>query len=314
MAEFTTDIGRIIQGDLWKGQTKDKSGNPLVYKTGADAGKPRTNYFFALAIPKKPGEVHWNQTPWGAIIWNTGVAGFPAAASRQNFAWKVIDGDSPSQDDNGVPWNSKPHFPGNWVIRFSGAFAPEVGILSGGVWRVLTDPNSVKCGDYAQVKGEVEFNGDTGGKPGVYMNHKGVKFHAPGEEIKSAAAFNGAAAGFQESAAPVPTGGGAGGFAPPPAASPSYTMTAKANGLTREQFIGNGWTDAQLLEQGYMVASAPAPTQAPAAPPPAAPPPAAPPAAPVRQMTAAANGATYEQMIAAGWTDDLLVQHGMMIG
>jgi hypothetical protein len=33
---------------------------------------------------------------------------------------------------------------------------------------------------------------------------------------------------------------------------------------------------------------------------------------PVRVMTAKANGATYEQMLAAGWNDDLLRQHGMM--
>ena len=29
-------------------------------------------------------------------------------------------------------------------------------------------------------------------------------------------------------------------------------------------------------------------------------------------MTAKAAGATYEAMIGAGWTDALLVQHGMM--
>jgi hypothetical protein len=52
---------------------------------------------------------------------------------------------------------------------------------------------------------------------------------------------------------------------------------------------------------------APALPPAPAAP--AAPPPAAGP-----QMTAAAGGATYAQMIAAGWTDDTLRAHGMMVG
>jgi hypothetical protein len=29
-------------------------------------------------------------------------------------------------------------------------------------------------------------------------------------------------------------------------------------------------------------------------------------------MLPAAQGASYEQMIGAGWTDDLLIQHGMM--
>ena len=30
-------------------------------------------------------------------------------------------------------------------------------------------------------------------------------------------------------------------------------------------------------------------------------------------MTPKAGGATYEQMIAAGWTDALLIQHGHML-
>ena len=41
--------------------------------------------------------------------------------------------------------------------------------------------------------------------------------------------------------------------------------------------------------------------------------PAAPPPPPVHQMTPAANGATYEQMIGLGWTDVTLRQHGMMV-
>ena len=41
-------------------------------------------------------------------------------------------------------------------------------------------------------------------------------------------------------------------------------------------------------------------------------PPAAVVAAPIHQMLPAANGATYDAMIAAGWNDDTLVQNGMM--
>ena len=58
------------------------------------------------------------------------------------------------------------------------------------------------------------------------------------------------------------------------------------------------------------------PPSAPAMSPPTPPVPPAPtaPAAPVQlQMTAAANGATYDQMIAAGWTDDQLIAQGMAI-
>ncbi len=38
-----------------------------------------------------------------------------------------------------------------------------------------------------------------------------------------------------------------------------------------------------------------------------------PPPAPVRTMTALAQGATYEQLIANGWTDALLVSQGLML-
>lgn len=66
-----------------------------------------------------------------------------------------------------------------------------------------------------------------------------------------------------------------------------------------------GWTDAQLHANG-MVDAGPAAPVAPAAPP------AAPPAPPGRTMLPAAGGATYEAMIAAGWTDATLVAQGMM--
>lgn len=57
-----------------------------------------------------------------------------------------------------------------------------------------------------------------------------------------------------------------------------------------------------------------APTPAPNAPTPPVPPVAPVPApAPQNIMTAKANGATYDAMIAAGWTDELLIQQGMMI-
>jgi len=72
------------------------------------------------------------------------------------------------------------------------------------------------------------------------------------------------------------------------------------------------------VEQMFASVAPPVPTPtAPMAPP--VPTPAAPPTAPptpsvaTLQMTTAAGGATYESMIAAGWTDDTLVAQGMAI-
>lgn len=69
-----------------------------------------------------------------------------------------------------------------------------------------------------------------------------------------------------------------------PALPPLKKMTAKAAGATYESFIAQGWTDAQMVGEGYMVLEQPAALPTPPAAPPAAPalptPPVAPTAAP----------------------------------
>ena len=72
--------------------------------------------------------------------------------------------------------------------------------------------------------------------------------------------------------------------------------------------------DQMFATAGAGGATPPAATPPAVAPPPA-PSPAAPPAAPapVRQMTALAAGATYDQFIAQGWDDAGLIQSGYMV-
>ena len=69
--EVLFPIGRMVCGSVYQGNNKDAEGNPLVIKKGPNAGQPRVDYYFAIAIPKG-AETHWNQTPWGQIIY--GVA------------------------------------------------------------------------------------------------------------------------------------------------------------------------------------------------------------------------------------------------
>jgi hypothetical protein len=90
---ITSPVGRIVMGSLYDPSTTDAEGKPLVVKTGPNAGQPRVNYFFALAIPKG-AEPHWAHTPWGQQIWNVGNQAFPNAAQSPAFAWKIEDGDS----------------------------------------------------------------------------------------------------------------------------------------------------------------------------------------------------------------------------
>jgi hypothetical protein len=112
----------------------------------------------------------------------------------------------------------------------------------------------------------------------------------------------------------------------------AFTMTDKAES-TRAEYHAAGWTDEMLIEGEYMLAPVKAKTPPP--PPnkvkPAAPPPPAakaktppPPSkgvkphtailagAPAHVMLPAADGATYEDLIALGWTDETLIEHEMM--
>ena len=145
----------------------------------------------------------------------------------------------------------------------------------------------MKTGDWVQIYGSVADNRNSAGQPaqspGVYLNLEIVALTRPGEEIQARVAVDPRQVGFGNAsipaaalAAPAPAGGGL--LPPAPAAAaPAPVAVAPAVGFA-----------------------------APGAP-------VAPPAAPARQMTAAANGITYEAYLASGWTDALLVQHGMML-
>lgn len=278
---ITTPVGRIIQGSLYKPQTADDAGQPLVYKTGASAGQPRANYFFALAIPKG-AETHWNQTPWGAQLWAEGQTGAAQFFQLPQFAWKIIDGDSPLPDQKGKPWNTKENFPGNWVLRFSGSYAPKIYAQEGGGFVLHQETDFIKPGYYAQVAFSAQCNGDTR-RPGMYLNHSMVCLSGYGPEIVYGPDVKDAGFG----AAPLPAGA-----SPVPVGVQSMPAAAAAPGVVvhpRHEFVQNA------------VGAPPAPPAPPA------------PAAPVRTMTAAANGATYEQYQAAGWSDAQMIAAGLLV-
>jgi hypothetical protein len=208
---FTTPIGRLVWGSVVKAQTKDADNKPMVIKTGPQAGQPTQRYAFGLAIAKGP-ETHWNQTPWGALIWNTAIAAWPQGQTgAPSFAWKVTDGDSQIPNKR----NNKPcdqeGYKGHWILSFSSSFPPKTYNATG------TEPvpaDSIKTGFYVQVAGSVAGN-DSTQNPGVYLNHSMVALAGFGPEIVSgpdptAAGFGaGVAAPAGMSAVPVaglPTG------------------------------------------------------------------------------------------------------------
>lgn len=276
-SNFTSPVGRMVQGDIFKPRTTDQQGNPLTIKSGPNAGQPRSDYFVAVAVPKDSPD--W--PAFKAIIDAEAKAAWPQGQfNSPKFSNKIIDGDG--VDDNGKPNSDKPGFAGCWVVRFSSGFAPTLWARS----KVLpehmrspdpeafvqvTDPSVLKRGYFIRVAGNVAGNNNQQ-SPGLYMNYNMVELVGYGDEIVSGptasqafgapAAAPTVAAPAASAPAPAPTASPTEapapepytGYAEAPAPAPSGPqMTAKANGVTYEAFIAKGWTDETLRANGYLV-------------------------------------------------------------
>ena len=282
---FTTPVGRIVRGNLYEPQDKDLDGRPLVIKNGPDAGKPRKDYFFAIAVPKQ-GEQHWAQTAWGAVIWQTGHAAWPHGQGQApTFAWKIADGDSQVPNSRGKRPCDQEGYRGCWIVHFSGGFPPKIVSADGS--QAIDQSGVVKPGFYVQVNASVRSN-ESSQKPGVYLNHRLVAFTAYGAEIvygpdATEVGFGGAPLPAGASLTPVaamaagaaPAMPGVPGVAPVAPGVPSVAPVAP-------------------VMPGVVVQPSTAFMQAP----------------PQRQMTPKAGAYTYEQFKAAGWPDDALIREG----
>lgn len=314
--ELTFPVGRLVWGAPGKTKDKDSKGKPLTTKSGA----PRIKCDFGVAIPKEGTTTFW-QTPWGATIYQIALACAPhlfdpttrALLPGRKFSFKITDGDSDIPNENGRKPKEQEGYPGNWVVAFGSSFQPRCVRWDNGAW-VDIPPEQIKTGHLVQVAGSVDSNQDTS-KPGVYVNHGLVAHAGIGNEIistgvdPSAAGLNQgfsgqapAAAGPLPGSQPTPAAGlpAAGPLPGAPVSSlPSslpQATPAPAAGLPPTGVVPNA---------GILNVGAPAAPAAPSAPAPDAP--------PMRRMTEAAKGVSYESYKAKNWTDEQLVQHGLMV-
>lgn len=329
-------VGRIVQGDPWEAQEKDAEGNLRVVKTGPNAGQPNPQYFIAVAFPKMlpnptTGVMEPNpdfaqfygvldrmaRTSWPQYFPNGG------ACTLRDFAWKVKDGDSTEVDKKGRRNCDKEGFAGNWIVSFASSYAPKIMQNRGGAFVQVTEAEKhlLKRGYWVRVAGNTSSNESTQ-TPGLYVNFDLVEIIAPGEEIVSGMDPNEAfaqPARLPPGVTAVPAGGApaplpdAAAPASPGAASPAPASPAPAPAPAAAPAPAPAPAAAPAPAPAPAAAPAPAPAPAPAAAP--APPAAAPHAGfiPAPVMTEAAGGVTYEQYKAAGWTDDQLIQGGLMI-
>lgn len=265
--ELLTSVGRLVGGSLYTGQTTDLEGRPKVFKSGKDIGKPRTDYYFGLAIAKGT-EKHWNETTWGKIIYSVGCAAFPGGlANSPSFAWKIIDGDSTVAvgDKQRRPCDREGYI-GHWILNFSSCLcAPDIYNADGS--QLISEPNAVNPGDYIQVYGSVVSN-ESKQNPGVHLNHQMVAFAGYGTRIflgadPKSVGFGNCALPSEASLIPISQGFNPISTSEIPVPKPypdilnipvptAHVMLPKANGITYEQYIATGWTDTLLIQHGMM--------------------------------------------------------------
>lgn len=285
MTQFTL-TGRLLQGDVYRqSQRVDNNGKKVF---NAD-GSPQMQTYFAVGVPK--GDP--NLPTVRAGIESDARGYWPAGESaRRDFAWKIVDGDSTDVNKKNKRWCDYEGFPGHLVFKFGSLYPckvqywdPSAPNRHGGVgdW-VDSNGGHVECGDYVSICFDTASNKSTQ-TPGIHLNPKLVGFERKGDRIVTNDGPDGGdvfgARGGQPGAPASPPA-----YQPAPAASPPPPAASAAPALP---------TAAPTEPYtGYMAAA-----------------PAAPPAEPT--MTAAANGISYSEYRAKGWTDDQLRQHGMIV-
>lgn len=303
----TLPPGRFIQGNLYTMNEKDRDGKVRVIKEGPKAGTPSPQLYFAVAIPKKPGEATMWDTEWGKVLLTVAARDFPQFYQRPDFAWKVIDGDSPAINKEGKKWNDYPNFPGNWIVRFTSSFPVSHHTIVGRQPNdavPLPEKDAIAPGFWIQVAFGVVGNGNQK-NPGIYLNPTLVCLI--GYDVRIVNGPDPKSAGFgvgvtlPAGVSSTPPAGAVAAPAPavamPPAPGPVAMPPAPVPAVAMPP----------APQAAVPVQPHPAITQ------PGAPPaPVVPVAGPVHRMTAKASGTAYENFIAQNWTDALLVQHGYM--
>lgn len=309
MARFTI-TGRLVQGDpctLGPVQKDERTGQPKLTRDG----QPLRQFFAAIAVPKNaaerfliPGNPTWEETKalldaeartaWPQFFGqrNPGMqypAGLAPDCTNPKFANKIVDGDG--FDEKGQPNSAKDGWAGCWIIKCVTMFAPKAYEWTASGWQELIHTGrKIKCGDFVTISGDCRSN-ESAQTAGMYMNMDTVSFEQEGPAIIGANNVDPNAALGQRGAPANPPAPAGAGTPPPRGNAHAGQPGAPAHGNP-----ASGTASAPY--DGYRQ------TGAASAPPP-------PPSGP--QMTAAANGVSYDAYRAQGWTDDQLRANGLMV-
>ncbi len=198
----TSDVGRLVFGSAG---TSHPVTDIITKQPKLDsAGQQRHEYALGVAIPKN-GSTHWNTTEWGSAIWNYAHQAWTNGESQRNdFAFKIIDGDSNIPNKNNRIPCEQEGYAGHWVVTFKNSFAPQLYNRDG---TQVIGANEFYKGCYVQVRFSVTSN-NSPANAGVYLNQAIIALSGHGEPINSGpdvgeAGFGSAALPQGASATPI---------------------------------------------------------------------------------------------------------------
>ncbi len=319
--EMRVLIGRVIGGNV-KQKTQLYDAVKKKPATNED-GSPRMNFYFQLAVPKASPELYDREELKGVfslMIEASNNRLWPQDLNNDAYSWKCNDGDGLNSNDKPYPEYAK----GCYIFHFSSGYdgLPKLLEVSpSGSPVESTNHDNFYTG--VHIKAGVSFanNNQTGNTSGIYCNPEFMLL------IKQDTVINPMGislteieklVGHCEQVQMVPYPGVS---QPPKQAPPAPTQMQQAPpALTQMQQAPPALTQMQQAPPALtqMQQAPPALTQMQQAPPALTQMQQAPPALTQMQqattftMTAKANGLTREQYHAANWSDQQLIDAGMM--
>ena len=172
--QYSNITGRLVRGDLFTGNDKNKEGGPRISKSG----QPITSFFITVAIRKDDPCL----AKFFGMVSFVGERDFPSGQSKQpGFKSKIQDGDLLHNDRTGqqVPWPEWGH--GHYIVNMEQVNQPIHTVDQNNA--PIVDRNLIKNGDYVMVSVGVRGNDNQGLNAGLYLDPSIVKLIGYGEAI-----------------------------------------------------------------------------------------------------------------------------------
>jgi len=291
-AKITTPVGRLVSSSLYDPRTKDSDGKIMTFKDGTLKAEYSIGIAIPKGTETQWNQTEWGAQIWAIADkgWPGGYVNAPTFSWKIQDGDSVVPNKKgiKNVDREGYPGHWVLY--ASKSCAADRRVPPRIFNADG--TQQITESGAVKPGYFIQARIEVSDN-NPAQSPGVYVNLDMIALSAYGPEIISRTQESATEAGFGQSplpagasltppagmpvavpapahtppppAAPLavtPNPGFALGVPVPPApaapaapvAPPAHVMTPLAGGVTYESYRAANWTDAQLIQNGLMLA------------------------------------------------------------